>query len=83
MPPLLYQVDITCTEATNAIKRHKNSKVPMLDEVSAELLKHSQEVVVKSLTRLLNLIWQNQRGSCRLEAWSYCEAAENMQTQRL
>lgn len=49
--------EITRNEVATATKSLKNSKATGLDEISAELLKHSQEVVTESLTYLFNLVW--------------------------
>ncbi|KAJ8417554.1 hypothetical protein AAFF_G00223970 [Aldrovandia affinis] len=73
-PPTLFNLDqeppaptlnitsdkISGIEVARAIKSLKNNKVPGLDKVSAELLKHGQEVGVESLTHLFNLIWHSE-----------------------
>ncbi|KAJ8353066.1 hypothetical protein AAFF_G00112060 [Aldrovandia affinis] len=73
-PPTLFNLDqeplaptlnitsdeISGIEVARAIKILKNIKALGLDEVSTELLKRGREVVVESLTHLLNLIWHSE-----------------------
>ncbi|CAJ1057678.1 hypothetical protein Bbelb_159660 [Xyrichtys novacula] len=57
-PPLnASSEEITRTEIAEAIKSLKNNKTPGPDEVTTELLKHGQEVVVEGLKHLFNRIW--------------------------
>jgi len=51
--------DIIDAEITRAINSLTNNKAPGVDEISAELLKHGNDVITEQLVVLLNSIWRD------------------------
>jgi len=52
--------EITVEEVSRAIHRLKNNRASGLDDISAELLKHGNDVIATELTYLFNLMNKNE-----------------------
>ena len=52
---------ITEDEVKRAIKKLENNKASGADQITAELLKHGGNVVIKGLTKLLNNCWKERQ----------------------
>ena len=51
----------TADEVRTAIQHLKNGKSPGLDNISAEILQHGGESVVAELTKIVTMVWSQEK----------------------
>ena len=56
IPPKKLEEEITCREVKEAVDKLKNNKSPGCDDIRAELLKNSPDIIYKHIAEILNQI---------------------------